>query len=370
MGETEKPIRVAQIMGKLWAGGVEAVVFNYYRAIDKSKVQFDFYYDADSTVEPPQDLVDMGAGFNKVPPYQQLPKYLKTLLGYFRKNKYQIIHSHINTLSVFPLFAAWVSRIPVRVAHNHSVPNGREFKRNALKYFLRQFATIFPTHYFACSEKAGKWLFGTRNYNEGKITVIRNAIDFDRFAFSEPKRTELRSKLHITDKFVVGHVGRFTYAKNHMFLLDVFSEISKKNENAVLILVGDGELHDEVIGKIKELDLEGKVILTGKVQNPEDYYHAFDIMVMPSVFEGLPLTVIEAQIAQIPIIVSEAISEEAVISNGCKYRSLKNTADEWAEAALKCSQIEVVLNEKSQMYNIRNQASNLMNWYLQRSKEL
>ena len=185
MKQKDEPIRVAQIMGKLWAGGVEMVVFNYYRAIDKSKIQFDFYYDADSTVEPPQDLIDMGARFYKIPPYQKLPQYIRELKKHLKENQYLIVHSHLNTLSVFPLFVAWMCRVPVRVAHNHSVPSGKELKRDALKYFLRIFGRVFPTDYFACSEKAGRWMFGNRNYDAGKVVVIKNATDFERFRVGE-----------------------------------------------------------------------------------------------------------------------------------------------------------------------------------------
>lgn len=127
--QKDEPIRVAQIMGKLLAGGVEMVVFNYYRAIDKNKIQFDFYYDADSTVDPPQDLIDMGARFYKLPPYQKLPQYIRKLKKYLQENQYIIVHSHLNTLSVFPLFVAWMCRVPVRIAHNHSVPSGKEKRR-------------------------------------------------------------------------------------------------------------------------------------------------------------------------------------------------------------------------------------------------
>ena len=157
--QKNEPVRVAQIMGKLWAGGVEMVVFNYYRAIDKNKIQFDFYYDADSTVEPPQDLLDMGARFYKVPPYQNLPQYISKLKKCFIKNHYLIVHSHLNTLSIFPLFVAWMCNVPIRIAHNHSVPSGKEPQRDVLKYFLRIFARVFPTEYFACSEKAGRWMY-------------------------------------------------------------------------------------------------------------------------------------------------------------------------------------------------------------------
>lgn len=225
MKQKDEPIRVAQIMGKLWAGGVEMVVFNYYRAIDKSKIQFDFYYDADSTVEPPQDLIDMGARFYKIPPYQKLPQYIRELKKHLKENQYLIVHSHLNTLSVFPLFVAWMCRVPVRVAHNHSVPSGKELKRDALKYFLRIFGRVFPTDYFACSEKAGRWMFGNRNYDAGKVVVIKNATDFERFRVGEEIIEKLKKQLGLNDKFVIGHIGRFTFAKNHEFLLDVFKKI-------------------------------------------------------------------------------------------------------------------------------------------------
>ena len=261
MKQKDEPIRVAQIMGKLWAGGVEMVVFNYYRAIDKSKIQFDFYYDADSTVEPPQNLIDMGARFYKIPPYQKLPQYIRELKKHLKENQYLIVHSHLNTLSVFPLFVAWMCRVPVRVAHNHSVPSGKELKRDALKYFLRIFGRVFPTDYFACSEKAGRWMFGNRNYDAGKVVVIKNATDFERFRVGEEIIEKLKKQLGLNDKFVIGHIGRFTFAKNHEFLLDVFKKISDVRNDAVLLLVGDGELnqtiHNSVKTKVININLNG-----------------------------------------------------------------------------------------------------------------
>lgn len=193
MKQKSEPIRVAQIMGKLWAGGVEMVVFNYYRAINKSKIQFDFYYDADSTVEPPQDLIDMGARFYKLPPYQKLPQYIRELKKHFKKNQYLIVHSHLNTLSVFPLFVAWTCQVPVRIAHNHSVPAGKEVGRDTLKRVLRLFAKVFPTDYFACSEKAGRWMFGNKAFDSGHVFVVKNATDFSRFRPAYEKTESLKS---------------------------------------------------------------------------------------------------------------------------------------------------------------------------------
>lgn len=358
----DEQIRVAQIMGKLCAGGVEMVVFNYYRVIDKSKIQFDFYYDADSTVEPPQDLIDMGARFIKIPPYQKLPSYLSTLRKHFKENSYQIVHSHINTLSVFPLFAAWACHIPVRIAHNHSVPGGNELKRNALKYFLRLFAKVFSTDYFACSEKAGRWMFGDKNFDNGKVTVIKNATDFDRFRPSDAQICDLREKLGLDGKFVIGHIGRFTFAKNHPFLLDVFKQLSELRNDAVLLLVGDGELHDSIREGIKKRKLENRVVMSGQVSNPELYYRLAKVLALPSIFEGLPLTAIESQIAGVPVVASTAVPEEAIISDGVIRLSLEDI-NEWVDTILEMENRLITLDDRSKDYNIQTAVYKLEKWY-------
>lgn len=367
MKQKDEPIRVAQIMGKLWAGGVEMVVFNYYRAIDKSKIQFDFYYDADSTVEPPQDLIDMGARFYKIPPYQKLPQYIREQKKHLKENQYLIVHSHLNTLSVFPLFVAWMCRVPVRVAHNHSVPSGKELKRDALKYFLRIFGRVFPTDYFACSEKAGRWMFGNRNYDAGKVVVIKNATDFERFRADEETIEKLKKQLGLNDKFVIGHIGRFTFAKNHEFLLDVFKKISDIRNDAVLLLVGDGELNQTIHNSVKTKGLENRVVFAGQVSNPELYYRLANVIVVPSVFEGLSLATIESQIAGVPVVVSDAIPEEAIISNGVVRLSLQSP--NWVSTILSMANKIVVLNENSKDYDIYYAVKKLEDWYEDKVKE-
>lgn len=355
-------IRVAQILGKMWAGGVEMVVFNYYRAMDKSKIQFDFYYDADSTVEPPQELINMGARFYQIPPYQEIFSYIKTLRKYFKENQYDIVHSHINTLSVFPLFVAWTCGIPIRIVHNHSVPGGNEIKRNLLKYFLRLFAKVFSTDYFACSEKAGRWMFGSKDFENGKVTIIKNATEFERFKASEEEIEELRYKLGVNGKLVVGHVGRFTFAKNHDFLLDVFKEILKKHDDAILLLVGDGELRELVCEGIRKRELENKVVLAGQVSNPELYYHLANVIVIPSIFEGLSLATVESQIVGVPVVASKAIPEEAIISDGVVRLELENK-EEWMNIILKVINKKVILDDRSKAYDIRTAVHKLEEWY-------
>ena len=359
----KNPIRIAHIIGKMWAGGVESVVFNYYRAIDHEKYQFDFYYDEDSTIEPSQDLINVGARFFQLPPYQKLPKYIEELRKHLRAEHYKIIHSHLNTLSVFPLYAAWREHIPVRIAHNHSVPGGTEISRNITKQILRRFSKVFSTEYFACSEKAGRWMFGNKAFSTGKVFIIKNAIDFEKFNIAKEEIEQNKKLLTIQNKFVVCHVGRFTYAKNHQFLLDVFKEIHSIKPEAVLILVGDGELYDEIIKGIKIRGLEDCVILTGKVQNVTSYYKVADVVIIPSIFEGLSLATVESQAAGIPVLISKAIPEEAVISDGCTYMNLNVSPKIWADTAIKVADKKVHLTDKSEEYDIHKQALYLENLY-------
>lgn len=356
--DNSKPMRVAQIIGKMLAGGVENVVFNYYKEIDHNLVQFDFYYDSDSTVEPPEELIKMGARFIKIPPYQKIVSYLLCLYKYFKENNYLIVHSHLNTLSVFPLFVAWICKVPVRVAHNHSVPGGTEYLRNLLKKFLKNFSKVFATDYFACSEKAAIWMFGKKTYKNNKVNIIKNAVDFSRFENNKVKNKK--------DEFIVGHVGRFTYAKNHKFLIDVFEKLSRIKKDSKLILVGDGELYYEIYDYIKSKQLEKKVILKGKETKPEKYYKMFDVMVIPSIFEGLSLAAIESQASGIPTIVSDCIPEEVIISNGLIRKSLKDPIDDWVNDIIKIADIKVSLNERKNEYDIKIQSQKLNDWYMKR----
>lgn len=363
MSQEKRSLRIAHVVGKLSYGGIESVVYNYYKFIDKEKVQFDILYDEDSSSKPSEEIKKMGATFIKVPPYQKLWKYIPFLIKIFKSNRYDIVHSHINTLSCFPLFAAYVAGIKTRVAHNHSVPNGNEFIRNVIKYLLRIFAKVFATDYAACSEKAGIWLFGKRTYQKGLVKVLKNAIDYNRFAFSEENKQITRSELFLSNKYVVGHIGRFTYAKNHNKIIEVFNEIKKRKPNSVLLLVGDGDQHDFIVKKLEKLGLLKDTILIGNTMNTEKYYSVMDVMLFPSIFEGLGLSVIEAQASKVPVVSSEAIPKEAKISNGLEFLSINKSNEFWADKAIALSEKEVSLESQSKVYDIYKAANNLEEWY-------
>lgn len=194
-----EPIRVAQVVGKMVGGGVEAVVMNYYRHIDRSEVQFDFLVDSDSTLVPREEIESLGGRVFEIPPYQHVVEYQKELQRLFRQESWCIVHSHINALSIFPLRAAKISGIPVRIAHSHSTSGKGEYSKNAMKWILRHFANNYPTARVACSERAGRWLFGEKH----DFTLFYNAIDLERFKFNAGKRKRTRDELDIeNDKFM------------------------------------------------------------------------------------------------------------------------------------------------------------------------
>lgn len=329
-----EPIRVAHIMGKMRTGGVESVVLNYYRHMDRSKVQFDFVVDEDSPSVPYDEIESLGGQVYKIPPYQKPFAYHSALVRLLRRNKYAIVHSHINTLSVFALFAAKRARVPVRIAHSHSTAGKGETKRNLLKYGLRPFSRAFPTHYYACSEYAGRWLFGNRLYDAGKVVLIKNAIDIKRFSFSPKTRREARESLGVTDRFVLGHTGRFMTQKNHSFIVDIFKQILAMEPRAILLLAGEGGLEQEIREKVDLLGLTEYVRFLGVRDDVDKLMMAFDAFLLPSLYEGLPVVAIEAQACGLLMVVSDTVTTEAKINKNLIYMPLSAPADEWARKTL------------------------------------
>ena len=269
-------------------GGVESVVMNYYRNIDKSKVQFHFICDEDSTDIPYDEIEKLGGKVIVVPPYQKLFKYQKELYKIFKENNYKIVHSHINALSVFPLRIAKKAGVPIRIAHSHSTSNKKEWKKNIVKNILRPFSKVYANKFFACTKHAGEWLFGKKIIERKELNVINNAIDLKKFEFNEKIREDLRKEFGIKeDTIVMGHIGRFMKQKNHDFLIDVFNELIKKDENSILILIGQGPLLNDIKQKVRDLKIEDKVKFIGQVTDVEKYYNIMDVFLFPSIYEGL-----------------------------------------------------------------------------------
>lgn len=365
-----QPIRIAQVIGRANLSGVDTVVMEYYRHIDRSRIQFDFIIDGYEETLIDEEIRELGGRIYKAEPYERnIIKSVQQWTTFFRENRYPIVHSHLNALNVFPLYAAWRAKIPVRIVHNHSTSAPGEGIRTALKYLLRPGAKLFATHYCACSTLAGKWLFGERLYNAGQVYLIKNAINISKFSYNPQTRERVRRAFDLEGKLVVGHVGRFVYQKNHTFLLDIFQEIHSRNEETVLMLVGSGELEQAMKCKADILGLTDSVMFLGTRTDVADLMQAIDVFVFPSNYEGLGMAAIEAQTAGLPTVVSEAVPEEAKVTGLLEYCGLSQSASVWAEKILACYG-EKAYNRRNQDeeltragYGIIGEADALLRWY-------
>ena len=321
-------IRVAQVMGYMDGGGVEQVVMNYYRHIDRSRVQFDFLVCEGSGMIPRDEIEALGGRVFMVPGYKQFPRYTSEMEQLFREGCWPIVHSHVNALSVFPLRAAKRAGVPVRIAHSHSTAGKGEPVKNAAKAVLRRFSNVYPTHRMACSRYAGEWLFG----KGVSFEVLYNAIDLSRFSFDEKTRVAVRAELGLSeDQLTVLHVGRFMEQKNHRFLMDVFEKVARRKSDAVLLLAGDGEQMPIVERWVAERGLTGRVRFLGQRDDVERLYMAADAFCLPSLYEGLGIVAVEAQRAGLPCLLSDAITCEVDVTGTVRFLPIDDSVP-WADA--------------------------------------
>ena len=339
-----KPVKVLITKGIGGAyDGVMNFICNTLYTINHDMIQADLYISVGDIERNDviEKLLDLGTnlyiGFSHSEEYSHRKEIanLKTLMIH---RSYHCIH--INSghppLQYLHLFVAKKCGIPVRIAHSHNTRVCISFFKGLAFAFLKRYICITATHFLACSELAGIWLFGRRVMHE-KGTIIRNGIDIQKFSFSMGSRNAIRANLGISkETLVIGLSANFTVQKNHQFLLRIFSEIHKLHENSVLLLVGDGAERGKIISLAHELCVYEKVCFVGSVKNANEYYSAMDIFVMPSLFEGLPYAGIEAQTSGLPCIFSDSISSELAITEYAHFYSLNNSPSKWA-----CETLEI-----------------------------
>lgn len=333
-----EPVHVAHVMGKMVGGGVESVVMNYYRHIDRKRVQFDFIVDADSSLVPRDEIEVLGGKVYEVPPYQQLIAYQRTLIELFREQGWRIVHSH-------------------------STAGKGEYARNALKAVLKTQSTRYPTQRLACSRYAGEWLFG----RGADFRVLHNAIDLSRFSFQAEMRSSARAELGLSEgQLAILHVGRFMEQKNHRFLVDVFEKVSARRPDAVLLFVGDGGLRDKTEGMVAERGLSDRIMFLGQRDDVERLYMAADVFCLPSLYEGLPLVSVEAQRAGLQCLLSDSITREVDVTGTVRFLPIDNAAvwaDEIAHGSL--GERVVVDEDLFVKYDIARAAQSLTDYYLE-----
>ena len=330
----EEPIRVLHILQRMEAGGTQALLMNIYRNIDRSKVQFDFLVEYPDKQFYDEEILQLGGKiyYSNVRNDFNIFKFIKKLKKIIKENDYKIVHVHTYSIGYFCLKAAKECQVPVRIAHSHNNETVHDFKYLP-KLFLQKIYTIYANYLLACSEEAGRYLFKNKDFK-----VLNNAIDSKKFIYNEHRRKEMRKKLGLEDSFVVGHVGRFHPQKNHKFLIEIFAKIKERKDNAKLLLIGTGDLENSIKKQVQELNLQNDVIFLGNRIDVNNLYQAMDIFVFPSLFEGLGIVAIEAQASGTPIVCSNKLPLEIEISSICKKLSLNETAEVWADEAIKLAE--------------------------------
>ena len=358
-------IKIAQVIGIAANGGIESLWLNYFRYIDKTKFEFDFLVENESKLINREQIEAMGGRVVIIPSYKKPIKYIKELTKIFKNNKYDIVHSNMNTLSVFTLKAAKKAGVAIRIAHSHSTSNRREWKKNILKNILRPLSKKYSTHYFTCSELAGRYLFGHKTYERGKVVIINNAIELDKFKMNNEYRVDIRNMYNISESTIVlGNVGRIGSQKNQGFLIDVFNQYKKINNNSKLLILGDGPLLNDLKEKVKNINIEKDVIFAGVHSDVFKFYSAMDVFCMPSLYEGLPVVGIEAQANGLPVIFSDTITNEVCVNENCKFLSLKNEPHKWSLCVNELIQMGRNNKFQSEIYDIVFQTKRLEEIYI------
>lgn len=319
-------IRILHCVNDMHRAGLETMLMNYYRNIDRTKIQFDFLTHRPYRSDYDDEIESLGGKIYYAPRLypQNYPAYFRWMRKFFKEHpEYKIVHSHIDTMSYLPLLAAKKAGVPIRIAHSHNTSLDKDFKYLLKQYFRLRINSVC-THRLACGKEAGTFLFGNRDFK-----VIPNAIDAEKFYFNKDLRDEKRKELGLVGKFVVGHVGRLSYQKNHKFLIEIFNRLLKKESDSILLLVGVGEKEEELRRQVKNLGIEDKVHFLGNRSDVNELYQAMDVFVMPSFFEGIPVVGVEAQFAGLPCIFSDKVPEEVKFTDNCCFLPLSKKISSW-----------------------------------------
>lgn len=324
-------IRVLQVVTYMGRGGLESMIMNYYRHIDREKIQFDFLVHRQERAAFDDEIESLGGRIYRLPRLVPWSKsYLSALNHFFDEHpEYKVVHVHQDCLSSVILKVAAQHNVPVRIAHSHNANQDRNLKY-PIKLWYRRDIPQYATNLFACGKGAGDWMFSGAPYQ-----IINNAIDVAVYTYDLEKRTEGRQKLGLRDELTIGHAGRFNPQKNHPFLLDIFAALLKKEPNAVLLLVGGGEDMPKMQTKAHALGIAEHVRFHGIRSDVSDLMQAMDVFVFPSLYEGLPVTMVEAQVAGLPCLISDKVPPECILTDGLvDILPLSADSETWAEKIL------------------------------------
>ncbi|SFL16161.1 Glycosyltransferase involved in cell wall bisynthesis [Paenibacillus sp. 1_12] len=345
------------------------MLMNYYRQMDRSQIQFDFMVHRNAEGHYDQEILSLGGRIYRMPQIRpgNYRRYFKVLNHFFENHpNYRVVHSHINENSGFVLRAAKQANIPYRIAHSHLSDLGIDLKL-PFRLYARHIMKDQPSEYFACSEKAGQWLFGGKKSVANEVTVLNNAVNVAEFKYDEEVRKSIRNELGIGDQLVIGHIGRFNKQKNHKYLIDIFKAVTESCPQALLLMVGDGDLRASIQKKADQLGLSNNVRFLGVRSDISVLMQAMDLFLFPSLFEGLPVVLVEAQAAGLQCVVADTITKESDVTGRVQFVSLNESPDKWAQRILNASYEHADTSELLSVkgYDTQTMSKWLMSYYLQ-----
>lgn len=363
------PIRVLQVVTYMGRGGLETMLMNYYRHIDRSKVQFDFLVHRDFEADYDKEILELGGRIyhiDRLIPWSK--DYKNKLIKFFNDHdEYKIVHVHQDCLSSVALECAKKCNVPVRIAHSHNSNQDKNLKY-PIKLFYRKRIPNVATDLFACSQSSGEWMFGEHNFR-----VLKNAINTESYIYNSVTASKIKIELGLEDSFVIGHVGLFRPQKNHPFIIDIFNECKNLDSSSKLILIGDGEGRQDIEELVKSKGLENDVIFMGIQENVNELLQAMDVFLFPSLYEGLSVALLEAEAAGLPCFISDSISDECIVTKGLIEKTSLNTSPKiWAQKIVdkKNFQRTDTRNElKMAGYDIVESSKQLENYYLNSYKK-
>ena len=365
-------IRVLHSVSNMDRGGIETMLMNFYRHMDRDKVQFDFLANKAVPGDYDEEIKALGGRIFVSPGFKSTRRYHSYMTELFREHpEYKIIHTHNGSLMLYALESAKMNKIPIRIAHAHAtaVPVGL---KNQIKKLLRPMIKYVATDYWGCSNAAGEFYFSKKRWDNAN-ELIHNAINVDNFTFNSETRNRIREQYGLGDKLVIGAVGRMAPQKNHKKLIEIFAEIQKVNPDSRLVLIGTGELEESLKQQAQALGIADAVIFTGVLSNVNEWYSAFDVFVMTSLYEGLPVVAIEAQAADLPCVLTDTITPEVKITENVKFLGLYDEAKKWADAILEINRTERVSRvEELQKagYDIELEAKRMQDLYIKLYSEI
>ena len=363
------PIRILQITGGMNMGGIENFIMNIYRNIDRERVQFDFLIHQEEKQIFEDEIEKLGGKIYRIPSIRKSGyfKYKKNLKEFFQNYSYKIVHSHYNELSGIILKIAKDYGVKVRISHSHiAYPKYSNILTRLFGDYLRNLLKNSSSLKFACSNLAGEWLYE----KNGNYEVINNGIEANKYKLNEKIKIEKREELKIEkDEIAIGHIGRLTEQKNHKFLIEIFSKLHEKNSKYKLFIIGNGELEEKIREHIKALNLEKNIIMLGVRKDVNKILQAMDLFVFPSLYEGLPVTLVEAQGAGLKCFISDTVTKEIDLECGLtEFISLDKTSEEWADIIDKNKEYirkDTIDSLKSHGYDMTENAKNLEIRYIE-----